>query len=71
MKITLQTGEKGKRIARISQTINDISFSPDHKKLIYTEVKVRKEKEISSIKMLDVETGKTTTLVKTARMFIF
>ena len=26
MKITLQTGEKGKRIARISQTINDISF---------------------------------------------
>ncbi|MBI1630289.1 hypothetical protein [Bacillus safensis] len=67
MKITLQTGEKGKRIARISQTIDDISFSPDHKKLIYTEVKVRKEKEISSIKMLDVDTGKTMTLVKNSQ----
>ncbi|MEI4789487.1 hypothetical protein WAX46_03785 [Bacillus sp. FJAT-53060] len=67
MKITLQTGEKGKRIASILQTINDISFSPDHKKLIYTEIKVRKEKEVSSIKMLDIETGKTNTLVKNSR----
>ncbi|MEC2039546.1 hypothetical protein P9F86_11820 [Bacillus altitudinis] len=67
MKITLQTGEKGKRIARISQTINDISFSPDHKKLIYTEVKVRNEKEVSSIKVMDVDTGKTKTLVKNSQ----
>lgn len=67
MKITLQTGVKGKRIARISQTINDISFSPDHKTLIYTEVKVRNEKEVASIKMLDVETGKQATLVKNSK----
>lgn len=67
MKITLHKDGKGKRIASISQTINDISFSPDHKKLIYTEVKIRNEKEVSSIKVLDVETGKTKTLVKNSQ----
>ncbi|MFJ5965832.1 hypothetical protein [Bacillus sp. NPDC093026] len=69
MKITLKEDGKRKRIAKISQTINDISFSPDHKKLIYTETKIRNEQEVSSIKVLDVATGKTSTLVKSNRDF--
>ncbi|OLP64739.1 hypothetical protein BACPU_23290 [Bacillus pumilus] len=66
MKITLQKGEKRNRVAKIPQLINDISFSPDHKQLIYTEVNILNEKEVSSIRMLDVETGETKTLVKSS-----
>ncbi|MFS0655483.1 hypothetical protein [Bacillus sp. 179-C3.3 HS] len=64
MKITLQKGNEETRIANIPKTINDISFSPDHQSLLYTEVNIQNEKEISSIKMLDIESGKTNTLVK-------